>query len=51
VLSVYDAIDPRYAEYGGVRAAVAPGTSAASAAASAAETALIDLFPSQSALR
>jgi hypothetical protein len=49
-LSVYDAlnaIDPRYAEYGGVKAAVAPGTSAAAAAA---DTALAGLFPSQSAM-
>jgi hypothetical protein len=52
-LSVYDAvnaIDPRYAEYGGVKAAVAPGTSVAAAAASAAETVLIGLFPGQSAM-
>jgi hypothetical protein len=52
-LSAYDAvnaIDRRYAEYGGVRAAAVPGTSAAAAAASAAETALTALFPGQSAL-
>ena len=52
-LSVYDAvnaIDPKYAEYGGVRATAAPESSAAAAAAAAAETALTGLFPSQSAM-
>ena len=52
-LSVYDAvnaIDPKYAEYGGVTAKVSPGTSADAAAAAAAETALAGLFPSQSAM-
>ncbi len=52
-LSVYDAVNAielRYAEYGSVKAAVAPGTSAAAAAAAAAETALAGLFPSQSAM-
>jgi hypothetical protein len=52
-LSVYDAvnaINARYAEYGGVRAAVAPGTSADAAATAAAETALAALFPSQSVM-
>jgi PAP2 superfamily len=52
-LSVYDAvnaIDHRYAEYGGMRAAVVPGTSASAAAAAAAETAVASLFPGQSAM-
>jgi membrane-associated phospholipid phosphatase len=52
-LSVYDAvnaIDPNYAEYGGVTAKPSPGTSAAAAAAAAAETALIGLFPGQAAM-
>ncbi len=54
-LSVYDAVNaihPRYAEYGGVRAAVLPGTSAAGRRRMppAAETALTGLFPSQSAM-
>jgi membrane-associated phospholipid phosphatase len=52
-LSVYDAvnaINPKYAEYGGVTTNVSPGTSAAAAAAAAAETALAALFPSQSAM-
>ena len=52
-ISVYDAvnaIDPKYAEYGGVTARGSKGTSADAAAAVAAETAWPALFPSQSAM-
>ena len=52
-ISVYDAVNavsPQYASYGNVTATVSKGTPADVAAAAAAETALVGLFPQQASM-